>query len=258
MTQSISTLNGTKTTVLVDLDSLLDMRIAIIDKIAPKIGSEIVKDWYHTRNVDNFGRTGTPLTDERFQEAYRNRSVKDISHATMTQMCVYINAVIMRYNQRAGLPFGNDSYSISVNINGYDLSDKAKDVLILSMTQYTGGIAEIDIVDIPLDDLTVDLIKRTFTHVIMYDFNAWLERHKERFSHVQMPEVTFLVPRLHIAGTTTEQLNKIETQVKEMMNEDLTDVFYRTSLALSVFVCIVWLDVRLFSFITSVEPSLDG
>ncbi len=247
-----------KTCVLVSLDALLDTRIGTIDRIAPTVGKEIVKDWYHERTIDRFGREGTELTNAKYEEAYKNRDVETIGHSIITQVPVYLNTLVMKYNMMAGMPLDTKGYEVHVNIYPYELSERAQEDLIKVMAEYTGHLPNIEIVSIPPDELTVAGIRNLYTHIIMYDFNEWLALHIDEFSSVQVPGTMFIVPRLHMSTTSDEKLkllNSDESPTKQFDSE--ADAFDLTTVSMAVFMGLVFADVRLFSFITDTPPNLD-
>lgn len=230
----------------VDLDSLLDTRYATIKKVAGTQGESIVKDWYHTRLVDRFGRSESVLTDASYQQAYQQRDEETLKLSTMTFVPTYMVNLISKYTSNLGKPLLSGMFKITVNIWPYDLAEDRVASLKSILLTYTGGVAEIDVVTIPSDKLTVSFIASQYDLCIMYDFNNWLMAHTEEFKTTVIPMVSFLTPKLHLITASEDELAK---SVREQTSFDGVSVVLRGLLA------VYFLDVRLFSYVTATHPS---
>lgn len=240
--------NGDQINCYVPLDALLDTRIATIDKIAGEAGLSLVSDWYHTRTSDKFNRKGTELTQARYDAAWKLRDEDTLTRTRMTFIPQYLLSLVSRYNTSHGMPVMAAKYKITINLWPYKLPPERVQQLQEIMHTFTSGVAEIAVDYIDPADLSVQYLKSTYSLCIMYEFNAWLNMHKEEFTKVQMPGTVIIAPELYLADVPDELIDVAKK----------TDGFAGVSLALCALCTVVFLDVRLFSYVTSTPPVIDG
>lgn len=238
---------GNQVRVYVGVDELIDVRYNILSQIAPNIASMVLGDWYHTRTIDKFGRPGTELTDERYEEAYRNRTVAALKGAMMTQLPLYMVNLISKYTLTQGKPLLASSIKVTVNIYPYDIEDEYQATLGQAIRFYTNDLADVELVSIPTDQLTVKMIQDMFDVVFMYDFNNWLMMHKDEFERTQAVETVLITPRLMLAQADREIIDRAKAEGTG---------YEATSILLQAFITVKFVDVRLFSIVTDTPPDL--
>lgn len=240
--------NGDQIHCYVSLDALLDTRIATINKVAGETGLELVKDWYHTRTSDKFNRKGTELTQTAYDAAWAARDEDTLTRTRMTFVPQYLMHLVSRYNTSHGMPIMAANYKITVNVWPYKLPEERLVQLREIMETFTSGAAEIVIDNVDPADLTVAYLKATYSLCIMYEFNTWLNMHKEEFTKTQMPGTVILAPELYLSDVPDELIEKAKK----------TEGFAGVSLALCALCTVVFLDVRMFSYVTTTPPRTDG
>ena len=50
----------------------------------------------------------------------------------------------------------------------------------------------------PMAALTPSIIRANYDCVVLYDFNGWMTIHSEALLHAKMPQISMVVPALHI------------------------------------------------------------
>lgn len=234
--------------IYVSLDALLDTRYATIKKIAGDVGEQIVSKWYHTRVVDRFGRTDTPLTDEAYRAAYNARDEDTLKLSTMTFVPQYLINLVSKYTANLGKPLMAGMFDVSINIWPYDLSEERTSELKSIMRTYTADVANVDVVSIPDDKLTLEFIASQYNICFMYNFDEWLTLHMEEFKKKPIPQVSFLTPKLHLPTASDSDIIK---SVKDDTSFEGASVLLRGLLA------VYFMDVRLFSYVTATHPQFD-
>ncbi|QZA70938.1 hypothetical protein AH06_164 [Erwinia phage AH06] len=240
-------IGGDRIGCYVPLDALLDTRIGVIDQIAGENGLALVESWYHTRTTDRFDRKGTALTQTAYKAAWAARDEETLKRTRMTFVPMYLMNLISRYNTAHGMPIMAATYTVTVNTYPYKLPDERKAQLQQIIETYTSGIAEVVIDYIDPADLTVEYIKANYSVCLMYEFDDWLMKHKDEFAKVQMPGTVIIAPKLYLSDVSDEVIKRAESG----------DGFAGLSLALCALVTTVFLDVRLFSYVTDTPPNLD-
>lgn len=234
--------------VYVSLDTLLDTRIATLDQLDPVSAKLIGEARYHTRTIDVFDRNGSAIKQTAYEEAYNNRQYETLAHATMTWLPRYLLTLVSKLTMKQGMPLLSEQINISVDMYPYNLSESVQESLMAAMETYTNGAAKIDLVYYLPEDLSVSMIKHSYDICFMYDFDGWLGLHKEEFARTQIPEVRFVVPRLYLKDSPAPLRDKLSKEEY---------VWEQMSLLLMGLVGVVFMDVRLFSFITETPPNVE-
>lgn len=232
----------------VQLDALLDTRIATVERLDPAAAQAVSVGRYHTRTIDIFDRNGSNIKQTDYERLYEDRDTETLSHATMTWLARYMLTLMSQLTMKQGMPLLSEQISISVDIYPYDLPEAQQASLVAAMETYTNGAAKIDLVSFAPSDMTVSMIKQSYDICFMYDFNAWLMAHTEEFKKVQIPEIRFVVPKLYLKDSPALLRAKLE-------GEEL--VWEQMSLLMVGLVGVVFMDVRLFSFITETPPNIE-
>ena len=232
----------------VDLDSLLDTRIATIAKVGGEAALERVKPFYHLRTSDLFGQRGTSLTQEAYDASYATRDEETLALSRMTFVPVYLLHLISKFTTTKGMPVLASGIKVTVNTFPYNLPEERQRGLVNYLQEYTGGAADIELIDVDPAKLSLAFLKANYKVFFVYEFDRWLMGHTEEFKTTQIPDVSVLTPRVMLKDVTEEARQKGLS----------ASGFESTSVALFGFVTVVFLDVRLFSYVTDTPPSLEG
>lgn len=232
----------------VELDVLLDTRIATLAKLDPAAAERISKDWYHQRTSDLFSVKGSGISQTEYEAAYTHRDEETLKGATMTWLPQYLLTLISRLTTSLGQPLLSEQFTIQINVFPYDLPQPVEDSIQLAMETYTNGAAIIEIVHMRPEDLTVKVLKNNYDICFMYDFDGWLMLHTEEFKETQVPEVRVVAPRLYLKDAPRQAIAKAEKE--EMVWEQMAMLFMGL-------VGVVFMDVRLFSFVTETHPNIE-
>jgi len=235
-------------TIYVPLDALLDTRIGTLSRMNPDAAKAIADSWYHKRTVDVFDKNRSGINQAEYKKLYDDRDEVTLQHSTMTWLPKYLMALTSRLTTNQGMPLLAEQFKIQINVFPYELSEQVETSIIAAMDAYTNGVAEIEIVSYRPEDLTVNMIKFNYDICYMYNFDEWFMKHTDEFSKVQIPEVRFVVPRLYLQDIPADLIEKVS---KEEYGWE------QMSLLLMGLVGVVFMDVRLFSFVTETPPNVD-
>lgn len=190
MTKQIET-----STVLIELDALLDTRIAVIAGLGDAALDSVMRSDYHNRLMDVFENVDETL----FNERYQNRDKTVLANAVLTPMGQMLKEFAFKtLKQMVETPFHYQP-KIMLNVYPYKLTEDESKVLIASIIDITGGKADVQVIDVSYEDITPSYVKANLSILVLYEYYKWLEIHSEneKFKHATCPEVTLLGPAIY-------------------------------------------------------------
>lgn len=215
-----------KKNVLIDLDSLLDVKLAIFESLVPNQMEEITKK-YVDRKSDLFCNIPYNL----FKCIYDKRSKAILNYAIPTNIIGILQSVVVTDREHITRTL-EDNY-IYVNSYPYMLTEKEckefeKRLLFMIPT------AKIKFVCLDYEKLSCEfLVNNNIETVIMYDGLDWLEKQVALNNIVGNPLVgrTLILPAI---------INTPDVKIKKEM-------FTKTAKAYGVIMELLFIDARYFS-----------
>lgn len=233
------------TTVYVELDALMDTRLATVSKVSGEAAVALVTgEAYYKRTRDDFSRL-VPLDQDAYRKAWEERDVETLKGSLITHVPLLLKELITKLEQaEEETPFA-DQLALEVNVWPYQLSDAERDMMQLAVMAYAGIQTTPEIVSIAPQELTPEKVKRKYSGLIMYNFRDWLQHHMEQFQKWPCPRVTCLAPALYHG----EEVD-VEKLIVDDMRKDLSP-FEMTEMACAEFLGVSLLDVKYFSIFRS-------
>ena len=232
--------------VLVELDALLDTRIAVLAYHYPAIAEKMMHGFeYWARDRDDFSWAGGPNQAE-FRALYDARTADMIAGAMRTTMPFIVKDLMMKLELEEEATPRLKDVSLDINIWPYVFDEQEQDDLKKIMMVY-GGINTIPtIVSISPDELTFQMIRERYSGLVMYDFQPWMLKHINSIRSMYIYDVTFYVPELLFGQLPSK------TELREMeLREDL-DIFSSHSQLWREFMFIDYFPAAVFSLHRSI------
>lgn len=225
--------------IFIDLDSLLDIRQAIIGSIVNdnKVLQEIVtSDQYNFRKSDTFN-----IDMEIYREKYNNRSKIDIENSTISYMYNILKNRTKRAIRMGQIQVNRADVAILLNIYPYELTEKeAQQIAYLLYTKLDLNV-EVTAVNIPYKDINMAYIKsNNIKELFIYDFNTWVKEQGEALYNYKAYDVVLNVPALINKEMTLQDENKIK-------ENGFTDIFSLTEFLLSPIIRVVFVPVLFYT-----------
>tara|TARA_B100000700_G_scaffold208593_1_gene229246 strand:- start:3506 stop:4210 length:705 start_codon:yes stop_codon:yes gene_type:complete len=231
-----------KQSLYVSLDSLLDTRFGTLIKMDEEKAAGLIAKGYRQRQIDDFSQLDETIDNEEFKRLYESRDQTTLELSKCSNIVPTVCHMVMELRDAAKeVPF-IDQVTVDVNMYPYDFSEEVQREIVNTIRYMTGDIAKISAVNIPLIGLMPDYISNHYDAVIMYDFNAWLEKHGNALKHNPMPRVSFIVPALFQGRVPTED----ELDFGEL---NTNDPFSATEMALAEYLIVRFVDVSKFSVV---------
>ena len=183
--------------VLVELDALLDTRLATLSRMDQQAAVACLKDpRYFGRQIDDFTEV-CGVGRAAFLDAYRQRDVQTLEASTMTEIPLILAELTMKLEADiVDTPFASEIV-VEVNCHPYVLDAEEKEAVALGVAGRCGQKTRVVCVDLPPSELTPSFIKDRYSGIILYNFRDWMEVQMENFKTHRMPRVSVLAPALH-------------------------------------------------------------
>lgn len=185
--------------IWVELETLLDVRLALIHLIDPDATPVVLKNGYDQRPIDDWEKLSLGrVSNSVFSEAYRDRNKGVLKEAVPTRMNVYLKQLCKEIiDQRDTTPFGR-SVHVEVNTWPYEFSSDEKEVLCAMVGFYVGEEVKVTTRYKTLEYLTPKRLRDDYSAVILYDFNEWFRFHHKALEEGGCPRTVLFAAALFI------------------------------------------------------------
>lgn len=185
-----------KQIVYVELDALLDTRLATVAKIDSDAAVTLVTgEEYFERQIDDFEAL-TGIDVQTFREAYKARDIVTLQASRRTQAPQLLHELITKLEMAESTTPYVEGLEVEVNVWPYELDNDEVDVLISAVMAFSGVETLVRAVRIQPADLTPKLIKDYYSGMIMYNFREWFELQLRNFNAVKIPDLPILAPAI--------------------------------------------------------------
>lgn len=186
--------------LLVELDCLLDTRIAAINQIDPAVAAQLLEGRdYHTRQRDNFEKmTQGAITDTQFREAYAARNKETLKCARPTNIVRLLYEITQELEAQLITEKDFEGFQIEINIYPYELTYGECEAIKSAVMHYTSFSTNFEVVSVPPKHIDPPTIKKRWDGLILYDFDTWFTHHVETLNKVLLPRHLMFVPALYI------------------------------------------------------------
>lgn len=174
-----------KTNILINLDSLLDTRLPLVDILNPKYLEG--DNNYDTRLRDNFGNISTM----NFHTFYKNRNKGILRNSLPTNIHSIINQSFYLELNDLNVE-DDDDFKLYVNTYPYVLTSEEESLLLDSLLLLS-KYKSIEFIHRSHSEVTPKWVNDHVDIVIMYDGLQWITKHTTNKSIVDDPLVSILL-----------------------------------------------------------------
>lgn len=228
-----------KSTILVELDSILDTRLGTLSTIdASLVPPLLVQHGYHERMVDTFEGYDT----QTFKERYKNRDAKVLSLSGITPMIdMASNFVKKTLDQTLQTPFHRNP-KIELNIYPYTLTDAEVQLILGAVVTKTNKQCDVEVVSYSHEELNPVFVRQHYSMMMMYDYQLWLETHAKNglWKKYSCPTVLLFCPLM---------IKNHELDIPEFKQRELLLEFGKIVEATRPYVDLHMLPVEAFSWV---------
>lgn len=185
-----------KISIYVDLDATHDTRFATVAQHFEEWLPKVINEKYRNRLTDQFSQIAEGFPDDEFELKYNERNVETLAHSLPTAVLGIVEGCSRASEKLIITEPEIEQVVIDVNIWPYKLTHEWCLQLENLFLAHVGLFSKVNVISRPPETLTPELIKESYTHVIMYHFKEWLEMHYEALMNgALLIEVEFIVPR---------------------------------------------------------------
>lgn len=251
-------MNKQEQALLIELDCLLDTRLATIARISEQSAVEVLKSGYHKRTADWFA----PHVDmDQYTRLYKARDVDTLKLAGPTEGFRFVREMVKMLRETAVET--NSPYSgkvkIVVNTYPYQLNAELTDLIGRALAVNFGALAPTEVVSLSPAELTPDVVRARFCMLMMYEYDPWLSMHynvdPSKLSADQMKavlkslllDVTLFAPAVYYKKPPTQ--DEVEEVMKDTHHPlEVIEMMGTTVIGLHL------IDVTSFSVIRPARP----
>lgn len=191
--------------LLVEMDALLDTRVGVIDRMDPEAAVRLVSNpAYYTRQIDQFEPL-CGIDEERYQAAWKARSVEDLKHASVTPIIDMLNFQLLDLERKYTLDPTLEGTELVVNLYPYRLSQAEEVAVGKAILRSVAQRTPVRFIFESPDKLTPELIRPQYSGLIFYNHHVWMQRHAESLTRMGIPQVTLVAPKLFHERIPTEE-----------------------------------------------------
>lgn len=192
----------------VDIDSLLDTRLAVVSGIDPQaaVTAALDSQYWLREHTDWSVLTKKAITNGQFDTAWGERTTETLANSVVTGVPTVLQQLLYDYHKNLSSGAVTDDISLEINLAPYDLNTDERDGLEEIIRELLFDDLSITFCYRPLSELTPEVIYQRYSAVVMFEFHDWIRTHHETLMQWPCKEVSFIVPRLF--ERNPEVLNK--------------------------------------------------
>lgn len=165
-----------KQRLLIELDAIMDTRLATIARLSPEAAKRMVSNKaYYTRSSDQFDLIDSTINMNAYQELYKKRDYLTLMGSRPTAMVLLIAEHVRDLERRLyrGEP-DITAFAVDVNTYPYDLTDVEIAAVLEAVKKICNITVAVEHVYIPPDKLTTSYINTChWAGIYMYNFMDW-------------------------------------------------------------------------------------
>ena len=183
-----------KVTVMVDLDSLLDTRLATLFNKDPLLVKSNLNHTYFTRYKDSFKNCDF----ETFKQLFDNRDTGALVQASKTKMITYLFLLFKEITiDNAEVPITEEP-TLIINTHPYKLEQVTMDAIRDTFIDIFNDNIIIEVINTEYNNFNLEWINNNVGYMILYDYNKWLqsETFVNNFKKISLRKTHLLIPKL--------------------------------------------------------------
>lgn len=202
-------------TIMVDLDSLLDTRLSVINSLGIDYLKLAFKNKYAERLIDQWEW----MNNAEFTTRYANRDKSILKDACKTNIVKLVAEFVkVTIDAAVTTPIIVDP-KVIINVYPYKLVDSELDVIKTMMLSQLPGLMDenLTFVNLPIAEITPSYVKNNISSLVLYNWWDWLELHLQNgnFKTTSCPEAYLIGPEL-FTREVPDAMSMQKAKVSEM------------------------------------------
>lgn len=197
--------------ILTPLDVHLDTRLGTIARIDQDIAKKILeRNDYWVRQNDFWDRlTDGAITNEQFQKAYSERGGENTRATLEASIRTNITPLILKLltddhvNVVNQMTDPENQICLSINYWPYVLNSEELEWLRDIFHELYGSMTMIELITVPMEEVTPQFLHENFAACIMYEFPEWIKMHAEDLGKTFINCFNFISPMIFEADVSS-------------------------------------------------------
>ena len=189
--------------IYIDLDSLLDTRLATLAKQSDQLAAVNLTDEYHSRERDKF----LGITKAEFQKLYKERDIETLSLSRITNIFKFvIPKLIIPFIDRTRPNTYVEGLTLEVNLYPYVLDEETRNEIHKAICVWVENLVPVSLSYLSTEQRTPEHCQANYVAMISYEHSDWLNYHyncsnwtsigEMATKVVRLPKLPFFVPAL--------------------------------------------------------------
>lgn len=225
----------------VDINSIVDAREGVIRRLAPDLADGIVKNGYMKRKGDFFAG----VDPVEYRKLYEANELETLANGTMTNVFQFLYPQIadMLKEFIASEADTRTRPMLDINVFPYEYSDEDKAYLAGVVHAMLNNIIGIRVIEEDLKDLTPTRCRATYSMMVTYDYDRYLNTHSAALIKQPCPELILVAPMVYFNTNPDENEETID-YLKQGIN---SLALLETTIAPRI--CLKFVDIDVFSIV---------
>ena len=229
--------------IYVDLDSLFDTRLAILDKIDNKYSTLIYEAGFANRTEDAFPR----LSKEQFKKLFDDRDNDILANSLLTNVMMMVKEHAIDCIKKLHNTPGKKELNIYVNVWPYTFDKEGIEIILKPIYNIVENRINVHAINLDPKTISTTFFGDKFAFIVMYDYMRWLTfiLNDPKTAKNTMGKTTLIAPKLYLGETYSEK------DMQEILDSGNFDPFKEVELVCAPFIGLEFYDIALFSAILS-------
>lgn len=201
--------------LLITLGSIIDDRFGTMALLDPKHIETLDFDTYSNRTNDKL--SGANFTVEQYELAWSRRDVLTLMHGMPTQIWRVVGDRLSSFIAGEFAPATSGVVEIDVNIYPYVLTEEERADLEGVLFFYFSKAAKINLINVPIKNITFDFLRNDYHTMIIYEVLEWLKTMPPVDEQRPVPGCLVYGPALEDnPAKSIDELESLEPELREM------------------------------------------
>lgn len=229
----------TREVILIDLDVLLDTRLAALLATDSKWTTDFLEEGYRSRNTDAWDTIKPGIDMVKYRDIYDNRDEELLKASRLTGFMINLLKIVKVYE--IDLACNSDqtsSVTVVINTYPYNLTEAVEYNIVAAIKEHIGTVVDTRITHEPHSNLSIRyLANNGYTQYALYEFAKWCGYHfvdENNFtSMVGKYNFAVIAPQLCVPLDPAVQQDLMERNLTEEDPFELTKVVFASMMDLS-------------------------
>lgn len=215
--------------IMIELDVLLDTRLGVISKYDETLALEILENGWKTRQSNEISQFTDKLSDEEYDELWKNRDSSILPFSRMSSFIVELNQQVEQLKEQIVMDSGRIKEA-GIIINHYPYTDLTKEELegiVFAIEQRIGDIIPIMVSCLSPKEIDLPFLKNK--GILTYIVNDWIYWQQQAMLPekgqdclVCNPKLTIIAPK--VINRLSDLSNITQSDKETMGNLDIFGV----------------------------------